>query len=269
VVSWLERLRVEPRSFTRFLTATCHSRLTAFNLTREAYVISVDGRNRKQSEASKQVGKQSKSSPQPITINHLHRLNLILRLDSHNTRIQHLLTRAIKPQQRIATQTHLLPRRGAHNRPTRAKMPASDYTSTVSGGLKLKGGAKDSGIKKKKKSSSSKKKSAPETTTTTREEEKGERSGEIQPSAAGDSSTALALSSTSRQAQIDEDDEEQALERRSRSNSAAPSNVTGTGKTEAQRRHEEIKRKRVSEMLQLCRDGFAGAVACQCTAPTY
>jgi protein FAM32A len=119
-------------------------------------------------------------------------------------------------------------------------MPASDYTSTVSGGLKLKGGAKDSGIKKKKKSgSSSKKKSAPEPTTT--QDEQGAKSEEPQ-AAAGESSTALA-----RQPQIDEDDEEQALEnRRSRSGSAVPTNIAGSGKTEAQRRHEEIKRKRVS-----------------------
>jgi protein FAM32A len=126
-------------------------------------------------------------------------------------------------------------------------MPASDYTSTVSGGLKLKGGAKDGGIKKKKKSSSSsssssKKKSATEPT----KEEVEAGSEESKPTA--ESSTALA-----RQAQIDEDDEEQALERsRSRSSSAVPTNNSiGTGKTEAQRRHEEIKRKRVSEMLQL------------------
>jgi hypothetical protein len=123
-------------------------------------------------------------------------------------------------------------------------MPASDYTSTVSGGLKLKGGAKDSGIKKKKKSgSSSKKKSAPEPATT--QDEQGEKSEEPQ-AAAGESSTALA-----RQPQIDEDDEEQALEnRRSRSSSAVPTNIAGSGKTEAQRRHEEIKRKRVS--LRCC-----------------
>ena len=43
-------------------------------------------------------------------------------------------------------------------------MPASDYTSTISGGLKLKGGAKDAGVKKKSKKSksSSKDKAAPE-----------------------------------------------------------------------------------------------------------
>ena len=124
-------------------------------------------------------------------------------------------------------------------------MPASDYTSTVSGGLKLKGGAKDSGIKKKKKSSSSKKKSAPETTTATKNE--GEAPGSEERKPAAESSTALA-----RQASVDEDDEEQALVgRRSRSSSAVPTNITGTGKTEAQRRHEEIKRKRVSEVLSL------------------
>jgi protein FAM32A len=127
---------------------------------------------------------------------------------------------------------------------TPAKMPASDYTSTVSGGLKLKGGAKDSGIKKKKKSSSSKKKSAPETTTATKDE--GEAPGSEERKPAAESSTALA-----RQASVDEDEEQALVERRSRSSSAVPTNITGTGKTEAQRRHEEIKRKRVSEVLSL------------------
>jgi len=128
-------------------------------------------------------------------------------------------------------------------------MPASDYTSTVSGGLKLKGGAKDSGIKKKKKSSSSsKKKSALETPA---KEGQGEGSEATKPAAGDDdSSTALALSTT--RDDKDEDDEEGALRRRSRSSSAVPGNP-GTGKTEAQRRHEEIKRKRVSGLLHTTR----------------
>ena len=127
-------------------------------------------------------------------------------------------------------------------------MPASDYTSTVSGGLKLKGGAKDGGIKKKKKSSSSgsKKKSESEDKKSAIEPTTGEEGSE--PAAAGESSTALA-----RQPQIDEDDAEEALESRSRSRSgsAVPANIAGSGKTEDQRRHEEIKRKRVSENIHL------------------
>jgi protein FAM32A len=126
-------------------------------------------------------------------------------------------------------------------------MPASDYTSTVSGGLKLKGGAKDGGIKKKKKSSSSgsKKKSESEDKKSAIEPTTGDEGSES--AAAGESSTAL----TRQPPQIDEDDEEQALESRSRSRSgsAVPTNIAGSGKTEAQRRHEEIKRKRVSENI--------------------
>lgn len=128
-------------------------------------------------------------------------------------------------------------------------MPASDYTSTVSGGLKLKGGAKDSGIKKKKKSSGKKKeKSAAETTTTTKDE--GDRSEETKPPAESSSRSKSALA-LARQAQDEDDEEEEQAQRsrsRSRSGSAVPANnmnTVGTGKTEAQRRHEEIKRKRV------------------------
>ena len=104
-------------------------------------------------------------------------------------------------------------------------MPASDYTSTISGGLKLKGGAKDAGVKKKsKKSKSSKDKAAPKPSTS--------RDGEE----AGDSKTTdsdLALSTThSRDATPSEQ---------------PSSSGTGSGKTEAQRRHEEIKRKRVCQ----------------------
>lgn len=106
-------------------------------------------------------------------------------------------------------------------------MPASDYTSTVSGGLKLKGGAKDAGVKKKsKKSKTPKDKPAKPTA------QEGEATSESK-----DKDTTLALSTTP----SDRD--------------ATPSDLqstnsgTGTGKTEAQRRHEEIKRKRVSFTL--------------------
>lgn len=108
-------------------------------------------------------------------------------------------------------------------------MPASDYTSTISGGLKLKGGAKDAGVKKKsKKSKSSKDKAAPKPSSTSQDGEE-----------AGDSKTPksdLALSTThSRDATPSEQ---------------PSSSGTGSGKTEAQRRHEEIKRKRVCQASQ-------------------
>lgn len=109
------------------------------------------------------------------------------------------------------------PPQGA-TRPLYLTMPASDYTSTVSGGLKLKGGAKDAGVKKKGKKSKSSKDKTPKP------------SSQDESTAAGDSKTpetALALSD------------------RDATPSEQPSS-SGAGKTEAQRRHEEIKRKRVS-----------------------
>ena len=101
-------------------------------------------------------------------------------------------------------------------------MPASDYTSTVSGGLKLKGGAKDAGVKKKsKKSKSSKEKAAPKPTS-----QDGQEAGD---SKTNDTDLALATTHSDRDATPSEQP-----------------GSSGTGKTEAQRRHEEIKRKRVS-----------------------
>jgi protein FAM32A len=104
-------------------------------------------------------------------------------------------------------------------------MPASDYTSTISGGLKLKGGAKDAGVKKKSKKSKTSKDKASKPSTPQTDSAEPE---------AGDSKTDLALTTTPS------------------SRDATPSDLqpsgsgAGSGKTEAQRRHEEIKRKRVS-----------------------
>jgi hypothetical protein len=107
-------------------------------------------------------------------------------------------------------------------------MPASDYTSTVSGGLKLKGGAKDAGVKKKSKKSKISKDKTP----------KVPASQDVE-AEAGDSKppeTDLALATTTH-SDRDATPSEQPT---------TSSSGTGTGKTEAQRRHEEIKRKRVS-----------------------
>jgi protein FAM32A len=102
-------------------------------------------------------------------------------------------------------------------------MPSSDYASAVSGGLKLKG-AKDAGIKKKSKKSKSSKDKAPEATNS--EEVAGSGGSE----AAAPSDKTLALTNTPSDPERD----------------TTPITAgTGTGKTEAQRRHEEIKRKRV------------------------
>jgi protein FAM32A len=108
-------------------------------------------------------------------------------------------------------------------------MPASDYTSTVSGGLKLKGGAKDAGVKKKsKKSKTSKDK-------TSKPQEATTAAAAAEPESTKPSDTTLALLNPP----SDHD--------RDVTPSASTGGTgTGTGKTEAQRRHEEIKRKRVS-----------------------
>jgi protein FAM32A len=108
-------------------------------------------------------------------------------------------------------------------------MPASDYTSTISGGLKLKGGAKDAGVKKKSKKSksSSKDKAAAAAKPSTPQED----------ASADDSkppNSDLALSTTHSHRDATPSDLQPS------------SSGTGSGKTEAQRRHEEIKRKRVS-----------------------
>ena len=104
-------------------------------------------------------------------------------------------------------------------------MPASDYTSTVSGGLKLKGGAKDAGVKKKSKKSKSSK-------------EKAAKSTEIEEAAGDSKNTGTALASLSEKEQPSERD-------LTPSEQQPSSSISDFGKTEAQRRHEEIKRKRV------------------------
>ncbi|KAK5683484.1 hypothetical protein LTS10_005017 [Elasticomyces elasticus] len=98
-------------------------------------------------------------------------------------------------------------------------MPSSDYSSAVGGGLKLKG-AKDAGIKKKKKKS---KPSEPATATS-----------EAEPSEQTALQKALA-------------DEETGLEATGKEREAETRQF---GKTEAQVRHEERRRKRLDERLQ-------------------
>ncbi|KAK3630506.1 hypothetical protein LTR56_017425 [Elasticomyces elasticus] len=98
-------------------------------------------------------------------------------------------------------------------------MPSSDYSSAVGGGLKLKG-AKDAGIKKKKKKS---KPSEPATATS-----------EAEPSEQTALQKALA-------------DEETGLEAAGKEREAETRQF---GKTEAQVRHEERRRKRLDERLQ-------------------
>jgi protein FAM32A len=101
-------------------------------------------------------------------------------------------------------------------------MPGDEYAA-AGGSLKLKG-VKDSKITKKKKSKKSK--AQPE----------NERAGDQAPSAGGESSAAAGEESLARKSR------EGSLGARVNSGSPAPVIV---GKTEAERRHEEMKRKRV------------------------
>ncbi|KAK5135898.1 hypothetical protein LTR08_004548 [Meristemomyces frigidus] len=105
-------------------------------------------------------------------------------------------------------------------------MPSSDYGNAVGGGLKLKGGAKDAGVKKHKKKAKAKVVSAGE----------GE-AGEL----AGVGQEGIEEDGEAKEEEKGRAEREEAAEARER------------GKTEAQRRHEERKRKRLEERLQ--RDG--------------
>jgi len=95
------------------------------------------------------------------------------------------------------------------------EMPSSDYSSAIGGGLKLKG-AKDAGIKKKKK-----KKSKPAEPTNSKVEEKSSDDTALQ-NALADEETSLEASGVEREGETKQ-----------------------YGKTEAQKRHDERRRKRV------------------------
>lgn len=105
-------------------------------------------------------------------------------------------------------------------------MPSSDYTTAIGGGLKLKGG----GVDKKKK----KKRPKPADTT-------------------AESSTDVAKRSTSHD---DATKSPSRTPRRSMSPDTAEKSIKEAGgrkKTEAERRHDEMRRKRLEERLK--RDG--------------
>lgn len=99
-------------------------------------------------------------------------------------------------------------------------MPSSDYSNVVGGGLKLKG-AKDAGVKKKKK------------------KEKKEKTSSDKPSMEKDNDSSTAM----QKALADEEDDDKALQR------PADAEIKQYGKTEAQKRHEEMRRKRVLLIL--------------------
>jgi len=102
-------------------------------------------------------------------------------------------------------------------------MPSSDYGNAVGGGLKLKG-AKGAGIKKKKRK-----------TTTTKVSESEPKEQQQQSEGNGVLQKALAE---------EEKDDDGAITRRE-------AEVKEYGKTEAQKRHEERRRKRVCAIFLL------------------
>ncbi|KAK0336776.1 hypothetical protein LTR02_016248 [Friedmanniomyces endolithicus] len=97
-------------------------------------------------------------------------------------------------------------------------MPSSDYSSAIGGGLKLKG-AKDAGIKKKKKSKPA------EPTSSTVEAQSSDDT--VLQKAIADEETNLEASGVEREAESKQ-----------------------YGKTEAQKRHDERRRKRLDERLE-------------------
>jgi len=105
-------------------------------------------------------------------------------------------------------------------------MPSSDYTNAVGGGLKLKG-AKDAGIKKHKKKKPKPVVSEDKTAAATEEPEVDGESGALQKALADEEK---------------EGDELAVLERKA---------AKDDGKTDAQRRHEEMRRKRVRDSVPL------------------
>ena len=102
-------------------------------------------------------------------------------------------------------------------------MPSSDYTNAIGGGLKLKG-AKDAGVDKKKK----KKKAKADAT-------------ESKPADAAEKEIELSGVQKTLAQEENEDDKDVVKQQESE--------VKEYGKTEAQRRHEERRRKRVCTYL--------------------
>jgi protein FAM32A len=107
-------------------------------------------------------------------------------------------------------------------------MPSSDYKNAISGGLKLKG-AKDSGVEKKKK----KKKPKPDP--------EGNDSKAIITKSKQEDEVDLEDDSAVQKALADEETRDNVSASKRREDE-----VKQYGKTEAQRRHEERRRKRVS-----------------------
>ena len=110
-------------------------------------------------------------------------------------------------------------------------MPSSDYMNAVGGGLKLKG-AKDAGVKKNK-----------------RKKAKAEASGSSKPAETEEEPQGEIM--TALQKALADEEVEGAREVADELVKADKDKGSGAGKTEAQRKHGEIRRKRVGD-LSIC-----------------
>ena len=125
-------------------------------------------------------------------------------------------------------------------------MPSSDYTAAIGGGLKLKG-VKDAGVKRHKK-----KKSTPKPDP---ENPQPSETGDKQPEPEGALQKALADEEQNSTQAVKEQDSE----------------AKEYGKTEAQRRHEERRRKRVGLLVSIsiqwgCEGDYEGQLTCMYVA---
>lgn len=107
-------------------------------------------------------------------------------------------------------------------------MPSSDYTSTVGGGLKLKG-AKDAGVKKHKKKKPKGEANDSKTERSTERIESDAESGALQKALANEEEGEVKGSDV-----------------------PGKKEARGDGKTETQRKHEEMRRKRVCATSSAC-----------------
>lgn len=112
-------------------------------------------------------------------------------------------------------------------------MAGDDYTSAIGGGLKLKG-SKPSGIKKKKSKSS--KTSAPSTSTSTTLTKRASNSPAPPPADSKESATSTSTDAKDEEAALWRQVEEQDQER--------------DYKTPTEKRHEEMRRKRLEDRLK-------------------
>lgn len=115
-------------------------------------------------------------------------------------------------------------------------MPSSDYANAVRGGLKLKGAKDSSGVKKHKKKEKKPTLSETNASSSVRDTDPAEGKERAE--------------STLQKALLDEDGlDEDAMEGAGAGALRSEREEVGVGKTEAQRRHEERRKKRVCFLL--------------------